>query len=249
MTASEESAIKWPSPPSDLLISPGTVHVWAWDYECSSDTLNLYTSLLSPDERLQMQRFHFEADRVRYCVSHAILRILLGRYLCVQPSSISFYKNSFGKPLLAQHFATEEVTFNLSHTSNLGIVAIASSLAVGVDIEEVHPVEYRAIERHFSTTEQSHLAALADADRLEGFFNCWTRKEAIVKAEGLGLYASLDAFNVSLDQNLRPALLEIRANTGFISKWYLVELRPAQGFVGALATDAPAAVACYRFGS
>jgi 4'-phosphopantetheinyl transferase len=131
-----------------------------------------------------MQRFSFERDSVRYGVSHAVIRILLGRYLCVKPSSISFERNEFGKPRLAQNLVVPELAFNLSHTNRIGLLAIASDLAIGVDIEEVLPIEYETVESYFSIQEQSSLASLTDANRLEGFYNCWTRKEAILKAEG-----------------------------------------------------------------
>jgi 4'-phosphopantetheinyl transferase len=197
-----------------------------------------------------MQRFRFERDRVRYGISHAILRILLGRYLGVQSSSLSFDQNEFGKPSLAQTVVGSELTFNLSHTNRVGLLAIAAGLAIGVDIEEVRPVECGTVERYFSTQEQSSLGTLAGADWLEGFYNCWTRKEAILKAEGLGLNVRLDAFDVSLSPSVKATVLGVRPTAGFTSNWHLVELRPALGFVGALATNVvPASVTCYSFTS
>ena len=245
-----KTSIEWPSMPSNLSISTGMVHVWAWDYACSVEDLNRYIPLLSSDERFRMQRFRFEKDRVRYGVSHAILRILLGRYLGVQPSSIFFDQNEFGKPSLAKDLMASKLTFNLSHTNGIGVLAVAVGLTIGVDIEEVRPVEYGTVERYFSTQEQSSLAALTGADWLEGFYNCWTRKEAILKAEGLGLNVRLDAFDVSLSPNVKAAVLGVRSNAGFTSDWHLVELRPTLGFVGALATNAaPVSVTCYGFAS
>jgi 4'-phosphopantetheinyl transferase len=245
-----KTSIEWSLMPSNLSISTGMVHVWAWDYACSALDLNRYIPLLSPDECFRMQSFRFEKDRVRYGVSHAVLRILLGRYLGVQPSFISFDQNEFGKPSLAQALMASELTFNLSHTNGIGLLAVAVGLAIGVDIEEVRPVEYGAVERYFSTQEQSSLATLAGTDWLKGFYNCWTRKEAILKAEGLGLNMRLDAFDVSLSPSVRAAVLGVRPSAGFTSNWHLVELRPALGFVGALATNAaPASVTCYSFAS
>ena len=245
-----KTSIEWSLMPSNLSISTGMVHVWAWDYACSALDLNRYIPLLSPDECFRMQSFRFEKDRVRYGVSHAVLRILLGRYLGVQPSFISFDQNEFGKPSLAQALMASELTFNLSHTNGIDLLAVAVGLAIGVDIEEVRPVEYGTVERYFSPQEQSSLATLTGADWLEGFYNCWTRKEAILKAEGLGLNVRLDAFDVSLSPNTKAAVLGVRSNAGFTSNWHLVELRPAVGFVGALATNAvPSSVTCYTFAS
>ena len=224
------------------------VHVWAWDYGCSAEVVNQYIALLSPDEYFRMQKFRFEKDRIRYTISHAILRIVLGRYLDTYPSSISFYRNEFGKPHLSQTLSTPRLTFNLSHTNRLGVLAIAADFEIGVDIEEVRPVECGTVERYFSPHEQSSLMALEGNDWLEGFYNCWTRKEAILKAEGLGLNASLDAFDVSLSPHKKPEVLAVRANSKLTSNWHLVELHPVHGFIGALATNAAlTSVACYRF--
>jgi 4'-phosphopantetheinyl transferase len=245
-----KTSIEWSSMPPHLSISTGVVHVWAWDSACSAHDLNRYISLLSTDECLRMGRFRFEKDRVRYGVSHAILRILLGGYLGVQPSSIFFDQNKFGKPSLAQALMASEFTFNLSHTNGIGLLAVTVGLAIGVDIEEIRPVEYGTVEQYFSSREQSSLATLTGADWSEGFYNCWTRKEAILKAEGLGLNVRLDAFDVSLNPNTKAAVLGVRPNAGFTSNWHLVELRPAVGFVGALATSAvPSSVTCYTFAS
>jgi 4'-phosphopantetheinyl transferase len=240
--------IEWPSPSSNPSLHNSVVHVWAWDYECSAESLNRYIALLSSDERLRTQRFRFEKDRIRYTVSHAILRILLGRYLDADPSSIAFCRNQFGKPHLSQTLAAQKLAFNLSHTNRVGLLAIAIDVEIGVDIEEVLPVECGAVEQYFSPQEQLSLSSLEGNDWLEGFYKCWTRKEAILKAEGLGLNASLDTFDVSLSPHVKPEVLEVRANSRLTSNWHLVELRPVHGFIGALATNvALADVACYRF--
>jgi 4'-phosphopantetheinyl transferase len=195
-----------------------------------------------------MQRFRMEKDRTQYAVSHAILRILLGRYLGLRPSSLSFERNKFGKPSLAPALRVPEFTFNLSHTNNIGLLAIACRLAVGVDIEEVRPVDRGMVEQYFSAQEQLALANLTGADWLEGFYTCWTRKEAILKAEGVGLNVNLNAFDVSLSPNIEAAMLEARPGARFTSNWHLLNLRPTLHTVGALATDAtPSRVACYGF--
>jgi len=243
-----ETSIEWPSPPSNLSIQHGAVHVWAWDYKCSTDDLSRYVTLLSPEENSRMLRFHFENDRVRYIVSHAVSRMLLGQYLGAAPSSISFYRNEFGRPGLAPALSVPELTFNLSHTNRVGLLAVAADLTIGVDVEEVRPVEPGTVERYFSAKEQADLTTLTGADWLEGFYNCWTRKEAILKAEGIGLGVSLNSFDVSLRPNAQAAMLGVRVGSGLTSSWHLSELRPAFGIIGALATDAPpASVLCYRF--
>ena len=226
----------------------GTVHVWAWDYESSADDLRHYIAILSRDEFSRMERFHFKKDRVRHATSHAIVRILLGRYLDLPPTSISFNQNEFGKPHLLPVWPTSELTFNLSHTNRIGLLAIANGLVVGADVEDVRPMECQIAEHYFSAQEQAALRTLTGADWLEGFYNCWTRKEAILKAEGVGLNVRLDAFDVSLIPNIKAEVLGVRATAGFPSNWHLVDLRPALGSIGALATSAPpTSLSSYRF--
>jgi 4'-phosphopantetheinyl transferase len=243
-----KASIEWPSAPAGVSMQAGTVHIWAWDFECSFDELQRYIAVLSVEECARMERFHFEKDRRRFAVSHAILRILLGRYLDLPTSSISFEQNEFGKPHLVPASAAGKITFNLTHTTRVGLLAIATDLVVGVDVEEMRPIDRGLAEHYFSAQEQTVLRTLAGNDWLEGFYNCWTRKEAILKAEGVGLNASLDAFDVSLIPNARAALLGVRIDAGLTRHWHLEDLRPASGFVGALATDAaPAGIHCYRF--
>ena len=243
-----EAKIEWPAPPSILSMQAGTVHVWAWNYDYSAESLERYISLLSPEEGLRMQRFHFERDRIRYGICHGILRVLLGKYTGLPPSSLSFGQNEFGKPHLVFPAAISGLTFNLSHTSCIALLAVATGRAVGVDVEEVRPIEPGLVERYFSPQEQAALRALTGKEWLEGFFNCWTRKEAILKAVGTGLQMRLDAFDVTVNSKEQAAVLGVRADAGFTSSWHLTELRPAAGFIGALASETPPAkVICYRF--
>ncbi len=243
-----KTTIEWPSPPLRISLPPGTVDVWAWDYVRSADDLQAQIALLSPDEQIRMNRFVYPVDRTRFAVSHAALRRLLARYAGVAPSSLLFETNEYGKPHLATAGALPALRFNMSHTSSIALLAVASDLSVGVDVEEIRPMEDEVAERYFSTRERAELKHLTGEDWLEGFYHAWTRKEAILKAESIGLSGKLDAFDVSLTPGERAAVLEARPAAGFTAPWHLVELRPANGFIGALAASAvPVAIRCYGF--
>ena len=243
-----DALIEWPVAPPDLSIEHGAVHVWAWDFKCSEEELHRYMTLLSPEEQSRSRRFIFEKDSIRYAVSHAVLRILMGRYLGLQPVLVRFTEDRFGKPRLAPELATCKLRFNLSHTNRVALLAIASDLEVGVDLEELGPIEVEIAEQYFSEREQADLRNLTEAEWLEGFYNCWTRKEAILKAEGIGLNMRLDAFDVTLQPGNPVALLGFRASAGLTQHWHLEGLWPGLGFVGALATSTvPRRVDCYRF--
>lgn len=242
------SVIAWPVAPSDLRIEHGTVHVWAWDFESSKEELDHHMALLSYDEQSRSQRFHFARDRVRYVLSHSILRILLGRYLGLPPVLVAFTKNRYGKPDLAPALATSKIRFNMSHTSRMALLAVAVDLTVGVDVEELRPIEAEIAERYFSERERAALGKLEGAQWLDGFYKCWTRKEAILKAEGIGLNVNLETFEVTSDSEVLADWQGSHTTANLTLNWYLFGLRPGLGFVGALAVSRnPRSVACYHF--
>lgn len=242
-----KTKISWASAPPVLTLQPGAVHLWAFDYDCFADDLPAKIALLSPDEQARMSRFMRPEDQARFAVCHVALRLLLGRYLGIPPHFISFEKNEHGKPALLSTPSGNPLHFNLSHTSGLGIIAIAQGLTVGVDIEKIRPVERDIAQRYFSAREQADLQDLQGEEWLHAFFRCWTRKEAILKAEGVGLSGQLDAFDVSLRPEAPAAVLSVRAAAAFTAEWQLAELNPASGFIGALATSSvPAEIFRYR---
>jgi 4'-phosphopantetheinyl transferase len=234
--------IEWAAPPSDLSIEHGAVHVWSWDFKFSEGELHHYMDLLSPEEQCRLQRFRFERDRIRYAISHAILRILLGRYLGLQPTSIGFTRNRYGKPDFTPVFSNSKLRFNLSHTNSMALLAIASDLDVGVDVEEIRPIDAEIADRYFSEREKAELRKLTGTEWLEGFYNCWTRKEAILKAEGIGLNVKLDGFDVTLQPGAAVTLLGYHPTAGLTLKWHLTGLQPGLGFAGALATSSGVAI-------
>ncbi len=153
-------------------------------------------SILSDDERARAGQFHFERDRHRYVVRHAVLRELLASYLDCAPERIAFTQNHYGKLSVAG----SDLRFNLSHSHGIALYAVTRGIEVGCDIERRDP-EFAAEqipEWFFSREETRALRALPLARQTEGFFNCWTRKEAYIKARGYGLSLPLDSFDVSL---------------------------------------------------
>ena len=130
----------------------------------------------------------------------------------------------------------------------MGLLAIARKPHVGMDVEELLPIEAEIADRYFSERERAVLRELIGAEWLEGFYNCWTRKEAILKAEGVGLNVKLDAFDVTLQPGAPAALLGSQPTAGLTLDWHLTRLQPGLTFVGALATSsAPKRLDCYRF--
>jgi 4'-phosphopantetheinyl transferase len=153
---------------------------------------------LSPAERQRAQRFAFEQDRRRYIEGRARLREQLGLRLGVAPAEVEITVGRHGKPALGGRQARSRWRFNVSHCDAVALYAFAQAREVGVDVEAVRALQAAddAAVANFSPLEQRSYAALASGERAQGFFNCWTRKEAFVKALGCGLRMPLRHFDV-----------------------------------------------------
>lgn len=225
-------------------IAPDEVHLWAWSLEPATADLSADIGLLDHDELQRMQRFHFAPDRCRYAVAHANLRRILGAYLSQPPEEIRFLTNRFGKPELADEDRSP-LNFSLSHSHTIAVLAVAHGQPVGVDVEDIHPIEPEVAETHFSAAELSQLSGLQGDAWLTGFYRCWTRKEAILKAEGVGLNLALDSFDVGLLPNQPAELLGTRQP--FSCPWKLHDVSPSSGTIGALATaHSQPRLSCFR---
>jgi 4'-phosphopantetheinyl transferase len=229
----------WAPPPHNIPLPAAEAHVFRLSLDVSTAALRTQERFLSADERVRASQFVFDADRSRYIAARSTLRAILGHYLDTPPEAIGFRYGPFGKPELDEGCP---LRFNLSHSADLALVAVAWRRAVGVDLERIVPK--RACEevaaRLFSPTEVSALARLAPAERLLGFFRCWTRKEAYVKARGDGFCMPLPSFNVSLKCGDLPCLLDMRQCTGDTSLWTLANLEAGPGFAASIVIEGAA---------
>ncbi len=219
--------VEWLTPIEIFELSLKQVDVWRVHLVSFAPNENA----LSPNERQRAAKFHFDKDRNRYIVSHASLRGILAGYLQRAPEELSFSVNEYGKPFLADH----ELEFNLSHSGDYALIAVTRGRNIGIDVEQIlAEVEIEELaRRNFSPREVTELTALPPEQRLNGFFNCWTRKEAYIKAQGLGLSLPLDSFDVSLGE---PALLRAtRPNADEAAQWTMLPLDVDSGYAGALA--------------
>ncbi|MGB6303016.1 MAG: 4'-phosphopantetheinyl transferase superfamily protein [Acidobacteriaceae bacterium] len=223
-----------PVPP---LVS-SSVHVWAWDLDRTP--LEADWKLLSEQETLRAQRFVYPRDRDRYVCAHAAMRILLSGYTGIDAASITFSTLAYGKPRFDDDSGTHPIHFNLTHTANIAALAVSRDYNLGVDLEHVQPIDPEIANNHFSPSELLTLNSLPPALWLAGFYRCWTSKEALLKGEGLGLNLPLDGFDVQVDPQRPPALIAVAPQTNISLDWTLLELKPADNFVGTLAVHDPA---------
>lgn len=219
-------------------LSPGEVHLWQAWLDLSPDKIRLLEGLLSNDELERARRFHFQRHRQQFVARRGMLRMIIGAYLSAEPESLRFSYSEFGKPDLALPLQSDGLLFNLSSSGGLALYAFAQRRQVGVDVEKVRQdFEHERIGRFFSLREQSALLSLPAEQRAQAFFNCWTRKEAFIKAHGEGLSLPLDQFDVSIASGDEARLLATRFDPGEAERWTLQHLSPAPGYVGALAVE------------
>jgi 4'-phosphopantetheinyl transferase len=226
----------WPSPSPDHTIEetgPNDVEVWCAALDTFQENRRA-GDWLSRDELERAARFRFDRDRQRFVLHRTILRALLARYLMADPGQIAFAAGARGKPMLSPLFAGHRLRFNLSHSQNLALFAFARDREVGIDVEAIRPMPDAAgiARRYFSPRENAEFKKIVPELKLEAFFNCWTRKEAFVKATGEGLERRLDSFDVSLAPGEPARLLATGEPTG---AWSLHDLAPAPGFRAAVA--------------
>ncbi len=199
------------TPPSgNIPISPDEIHVWRINFENINCDLTGHSKIISPEEKYRADKFHFEKDKTRFIIRHSILRSVLGRYLLRKPESIQFEYNTHGKPALKGNLYNTGIQFNLSHSNNLALIAIVLNREIGIDIEHINAnIDYENIAiQYFSENEISELRSLPSQQQLIAFYNCWTRKEAYIKALGQGLAIPLSTFDVTLTPNKPAALLK-----------------------------------------
>jgi 4'-phosphopantetheinyl transferase len=212
-------------------ISPGQIHVFRVDLLAHADLELRARAALSADELERCDRFKFPHLRRRYAIGRAALRTVLGAALGREPGSLRFAYGPQGKPALAEPRAA--LSFNVSHSEDLALIAVGACEDLGVDLEHRDPSRgCRAIAKRFFAPEEVDALDLMPAhDYLEGFYRCWTRKEAYIKARGGGLTIPLTSFVVSLDAE--PRLL--RTDTGDATEWSLFAAHPADGFEACVA--------------
>ena len=191
---------------------------------------------LSSAERDRANRFVMQGDRHRFIRRRAQLRKLLGERLGLPAAAVRLSSTAHGKPVLAEPLDRSGITFNLSHAGDLTVYAFASRTSIGVDVEAIRIIDNadRVARLAFSAREYATYEALAAADKPIGFLNCWTRKEAFVKATGMGLAQSQDTFDVSLVPGEPARLLRLGSTDGDSGR-RMHSFHPAPGFIAAVA--------------
>ena len=232
----------WQPVPDRLLLTDTAVHIHR--LSLTQDFAPFY-NLLAPEERIRAARFIRAEDRRRYTVARGVLRLLIGRYENLRPERVQFVHNDFGKPLL---FHQTDLQFNISHSQDLALLAFTRGCLIGVDVECKRPLPDAddIAKHHFSTSEYNIFHNLPESKKTEAFFNCWTRKEAFIKAIGEGLTHPLNTFDITFLPREEARFLRIEGED--ITTWGLQAFHPHPGFAAAVAIARPQwQLTCYQF--
>ena len=227
------------SPAAGLELGPGTIHVWSIRLDPPAERVGQLGRFLAADEWARANRFRFEKHRRQYVVGRGALRTLLAAYLGERPERVQFRYGPRGKPFLAPPLDAGGLQFNLSNSDELALAGFVLGPEIGVDVEFLRPMpdcEHIA-ERFFSPSERQVLRGIPAPRKEEAFFNCWTRKEAYLKAVGEGLAAPLDSFDVTLAPGEPPRMLALEGDPERAARWSFHHLRPADAYIGAVAIE------------
>lgn len=218
-------------PPVDLKLLENEVHIWCACFQQLLLQVKQLTQILSEDEKNRANRFHFEQDKIHFIIGRGLLRLLLSRYLKIEPEQLQFAYSSTGKPALV---SSSNVQFNLSHSQEMILYAFTSDRQIGIDLEYLRPIPdlKQLIQQFFSIGEASAILSLPASEQQLAFLQTWTCKEAYLKATGEGL-AQLSQVEVYLTSGEPCRLMnELEAN-----RWSLQTLTLTPEYVAALVVE------------
>jgi 4'-phosphopantetheinyl transferase len=216
-------------------LEPNEVQVWIANLR-DYDPQSLFP-VLADGEVSRANRFYLTRHRENFVNARGLLRLLVASYLNADPSAFTFTLNDFGKPFLRGGF--EWLKFNVAHSGDMAAYAFARERELGIDIEYVRDDvdEEELSQRFFSQAEVADLKALPQQCKREAFFNCWTRKEAYIKACGKGLSLPLDSFSVSFAPGHTPALIAEDSSAADTSRWSMKSISVPAGYAGAIVVE------------
>jgi len=219
-----------------MTIIGNEIHIYRSSLETTSDKIKDYESFLSADELYKANRYKFEKDRFHYITGRALLRNILSRYLNQFPGEIVFSYSDKGKPFIKD----TEVKFNLAHSGGRAVYAVANNMDIGIDIEFMRelPDALQIAKRFFSEKEVVEFSEIREDDIRTAFFNCWTRKEAFIKAVGEGLSYPLKDFSVTLKPGDKPEILWIKDKAEEVKYWSLINIDTDENYISSLAVKA-----------
>ena len=214
------------------------IHIWTARLDGGAGDRLAESETLSPEELDRAERYRFGLDRRRFIVARSALRLLLGAYLGIEPASLRIDSGPRGKPELALGVSSR-LRFNTSRSEDLAVFAIGRDRELGVDVERVRTdMDFEPLlDRVLSVAEQGALDQLAPEARRRAFYRYWTRKEAYLKALGVGLAIALHELDVT-DDHVKPLTrIHLRGLLEPGCEWSLHDADLSPGYVATLAVE------------
>lgn len=199
---------------------------------------------LSAEERVRRDRLKVDHVRETFITSRGLLRRLLGERLDCAPEDVVLERGRHGKPRVGGRHADSALEFNVSHSGDVVLFGFTRGVPIGVDVEEVRSrIEIEPLaSRFFGPGEARELLEdVAEPERLDAFFRCWTRKEAYLKARGSGLTQALDRFEVTLRPGDPPAMRRVEVAGEDPATWCVFDVPVPAGYHAAGVVRAPRA--------
>lgn len=220
-----------------LALEEGDVDVWPFALAATQDDVERWSQLLSPDERDRGGRFRRSSDRNAYIVAHGVMRCVLASYCGISPAALTIGSASGGKPRLECERERGDMRFNLAHSGECALLAVGRGRDVGIDLElERNDVEALSLaERFFFGAEREAIAVATPDARARTFFRYWVAKEAVLKAQGVGLRFPLDGFSVQFSAGGDTAQVRSFDHDALSDAWQVRMLPVPPGWHAALA--------------
>jgi 4'-phosphopantetheinyl transferase len=223
-------------------LNDNTIHLWMTDLALIADEAlpARYLTLLTPDEKQRHAQFRFDADRLRYLATRALVRTVLSRYIPIAPEAWRFTEDTYGRPsILNAPGRAAQLNFSLSHSGSLILLAVTSGTALGVDVEHRRgrPAPLEVADRYFARAEVNQLRAIPFASQSDRFFDFWTLKESYMKAKGMGLSLPLDRLSFAFPTDTGITFSIDQDLAGEAARWRFWQSYPSDDYVMAICAE------------
>jgi 4'-phosphopantetheinyl transferase len=225
----------------DLAISSDQIDLWflfTSQVPMATELTARYRELLTEQERQQERRFYFAKDSSRYLLTRALVRTVLSRYVPLAATAWRFEPSVYGRPTITNdHELVHDLSFNISHTNELIVLAVTRDGPIGIDVEWMRrEISLEVANRYFSPIEVAGLQALPAARQKRRFLDLWTLKESYIKARGMGLSIPLSKFSFDLDGDSENVISFAGDFDDLPMRWGFYQLHPSNEHLGALCT-------------
>jgi 4'-phosphopantetheinyl transferase len=241
----------WPQRARPSELATDEVHAWTVPLTVSQQAHDDLLAMLAPEERARANDYRFDVPKRRYVIARGTLRRLLGEYLDLAPASIELAVDQNQKPLLADKHAGSDLHFNVSHSGDLAMIGFARGCEIGIDVEELREVSHleQIARRFFHPSETSRVLTCPTSAQSLAFLRCWTGKEAILKAVGIGILGNLADFQVPAGDEWR-GWIECSTSLQYAkrARCWLEQLAPCDNYLAAIAcVESKRTVCSYLF--